>query len=90
MYKVSSSKFVSVFGSQTKKDKLQNTAIQSRFGETDITLSFYKRGGPLRNGKEPILVTINLPEYISDQAVELAFSNFGEVMQVKVDTNLIE
>ena len=53
---------------------------KSRFGETDITLSFYKRGGPLRNGKEPILVTINLPEYLSDQAVELAFSNFGEVI----------
>ena len=56
--------------------------IQSRFGESDLYLNFSKRGGPLRNGKEPILVTMNLPEHVSDQAVELAFSNFGEVVSV--------
>ena len=82
LYKVSPSKFVLAFRSQTEKKKLQNTAIQSRFGETGITMNFYKRGGPRRNGKEPILVTINLPEYVSDQAVKLAFSNFGEVILV--------
>ena len=71
-----------VFRSQTEKEKLQNTVIRSRFGETDISLNFFKRGGPLRVGKEPILVTINLPEYVSDQTVELVFSNFGEVISV--------
>ena len=81
LYKVSPSKFL-VFGSQTEKEKLKNTVIQSRFGDTDIFLNFSKRGGPLRHGKEPILVTINLPEYVSDQAVELAFSNFEEVVSV--------
>ena len=82
LYKVSPSKFVLVFGSQTEKEKLINTVIQGRFGESDVYLNFSKRGGPLRNGKEPILVTINLPEHVSDQAVELAFSNFGEVVSV--------
>ena len=82
LYKVSPSKFVLVFGSQTEKEKLINTVIRSRFGESDLYLNFSKRGGPLRNGKEPILVTINLPEHVSDQAVELAFSNFGEVLSV--------
>ena len=32
--------------------------------------------------KEPIPVTINLPEHVSDQAVEPALSNFGEVVSV--------
>ena len=82
LYKVSPSKFVLVFGSQTEKEKLQNTAIQCRFGESDITLSFHKRIGPLRNGKEPVFVTTNLPEHVSDQAVRLAFSHFGEVVSV--------
>ena len=83
LYKVSPSKFVLVFRSQTEKEKLKNTVIPSRFGESDICLNFSKRGGPLRDGKEPILVTINLPEYVSDQAVELAFSNFGEVVYLQ-------
>ena len=82
MYKVSPSKFVLVFGSRAEKGKIFNTVIHSRFGESDLYLNFSKRGGPLRNGNEPILVTINLPEHVSDQAVELAFSNFGEVVSV--------
>ena len=82
MYKVSPSKFVLVLRSQTEKEKLYNAVIQSRFGESDLYLNFSKRGRPLRNGKEPILVTMNLPEHVSDQAVELAFSNFGEVVSV--------
>ena len=82
MYKVSPSKFVLVFRSQAEKEKFFNTVIQSRFGESDLYLNFSKRGGPLRNGKELILVNINLPEHVSDQAVELAFSNFGEVVSV--------
>ena len=82
LYKVSHSKFVLVFGSQTAKEKLIGTEIQCRFGESDITLNFRRRFGLLRNGKEPIFVTIHLPEHISDQAVSLAFSNFGEVVSV--------
>ena len=82
MYKVFPLKFVLVFGSQAEKEKLFNTVIQSRFGESDLYLNFSTRGGPLRNGKELILVNINLPEHVSDQAVELAFSNFGEVVSV--------
>ena len=85
LYKVSSSKFVLVFGSKTAKEKPENTVIQCRFGESEITLSFRRRIEPLRNGKEPIFVTINLPESISDQAVKLAFSHFGEVLSVFKD-----
>ena len=78
--KVSPSKFVLVFGSKTAKEKLQGTEIQCRFGDSEICLDFRKRIGPLRNGREPIFVTILLPELISDQAVRLAFTNFGEVV----------
>ena len=53
---------------------------QYRFGDCEICLNFRKRIGPVRNGREPIFVTILLPEFISDQAVRLAFSNFGEVV----------
>ena len=45
-------------------------------------LNFHKWVGPLRNGREPIFVTIHLPEFISDQAVRLAFSSFGDVVTV--------
>ena len=40
LYKVSPSKFVLVFGSQAAKEKLQNTEIQCRFGDSDLRLSF--------------------------------------------------
>ena len=60
LYKVSSSKFVLVFGSKTAKNKLTGTEIQCRFGESEVILNFRKRVGPLRNEKEPIFVTINL------------------------------
>ena len=70
------------FGSKAAKEKLENTEIQCRFGDSDLCLNFHERVGPLRNGREPIFVTIFLPEFISDQAVKLAFSNFGEVISV--------
>ena len=82
LYKVSPSKFVLVFGSKAAREKLENTEIQSRLGDLDICLNFHKRMGPFRNGREPIFVTILLPEFISDQAVRLAFSEFGEVISV--------
>ena len=61
LYKVSPSKFVLVFGSKTAKEKLQGTEIQYRFGDSEICLNFRKRISALRNGKEPIFVTILLP-----------------------------
>ena len=82
LYKVSPSKFILVFGSKMAKEELENTVIQCRFGKTDITLSFRKRIEPIKDGREPIFVTIKLPEYISDQAVKIAFSHFGEVLSV--------
>ena len=71
-----------VFGSRAAKEKLEDTEIQCRFGDTEICLNFHKRVGPLRNGRQPIFVTILLPEFISDQAVRLTFSNFGDVVSV--------
>ena len=82
MYKVSPSKFVLAFGSKTLKEKLAGTEIQYRFRDSEVCLNFRKRVGPLRNGKEPILVTIFLPELISDQAVRFAFPNFREVVSL--------
>ena len=82
LYKVSPSKFVLVFGSRASKEKLVGTEIRCRFGDSDIRLSFHKRIGPLRNGREPTFVTLFLPEFVSDQAVKLAFSKFGEVVAV--------
>ena len=82
LYKVSSSKFVLALGSRTAKEKLQGTEIQFRLGDSETCLNFRKRVGPLRNGREPIFVTILLPEFISDQAVRPAFSNLGDVVTV--------
>ena len=53
MYKVFPSKFVLVFGSQAEKEKLFNTVIQSRFGESDLYLNFSKRGGQKWEGAYP-------------------------------------
>ena len=52
LYKVSPSKFVLVFGSKMPKKKLAGTEIQSRFSDSEVCLNFWKRVGPLRNGKE--------------------------------------
>ena len=82
LYKVSPSNLILVFGSKTTKEKLQGTEAQYRFGDSEICLNFRKRIDPVRNGREPIFVTIFLPEFISDQAVRLAFSSFGEVVSV--------
>ena len=82
LYKFSPSKFILVFGSKTAKEKIQGTEIQCRFGDSEICLNLRKRIGPLRNGRKPIFVTILLPEFINDQVVRLAFSNFREVVSV--------
>ena len=62
------------------KEKLAGTEIQCRFTDSEVCLNFRKRVGPLRNGKEPIVVTIFLLKLISDQAVRLSVSNFTEVV----------
>ena len=95
LYKASPSKFVLVFGSKTPKEILAGTEIQYRFSDSEVCLNFRKRVGPLRNGKEPVLITIFLPELISDQAVRLPFSNFRVVVCVlalcfKADMDLTE
>ena len=82
---VSPSKFVLVIGSKTVKEKLEGTEIQCRFSDSKICLNFRKRVGPLRNGRERIFATIFLPGFICDQAVRLAFSNFGDVVSVFKD-----
>ena len=82
LYKVSPSKFVLAFGSKMLKEKLAGTEIQYRFTDSEVCLNFRKRVGPLRNGKEPIVVTIFLLKLISDQAVRLSVSNFREVVSV--------
>ena len=82
LYKISPSEFVLVFGSKAPKEKLAGTEFQCRFSDSEVCLNLRKRVGPLRNGKEPILITIFLPEVISDQAVRLAFSNFSEAVSV--------
>ena len=72
----------SCFGLKKAKEKLQGTDIPYCFGNSEIWLNFCKRIGPIINGREPIFVTISLPEFISDQAVGLAFPKFGEVVSV--------
>ena len=62
--------------------KLKVTEIQYRFGDSEICPNFRKRISPLRNGREPIFAAILLPLFISDQAVRLALSNFGEAVSV--------
>ena len=79
LYKVSPSRFVLVFGSKTAKEKLSDTEIQCCLDDSEIC---DKRVGTLRDGRGPIFVTIFLPDFISNQAVRLAFSNFGEVVSV--------
>ena len=61
---------------------VSGTEIQCRFDDSEICLNFRKRVGPLRDWREPIFVTIFLPEFISDQAVRPASSNFVEVVSV--------
>ena len=53
------------------------------FGDKEAILSFQKRRSvPFRYGKKSIFVTCFLLEYVSDQAVGLAFWNYGKVVSV--------
>ena len=76
-YIISSSKFIFIFESKKSREKLQVTEKHSRFRDKEIILSFQtRRSGALGNGKQPIFVTLFLPECLRDQAVRLAISNF--------------
>ena len=52
LYKVSPSKFVLVFGSKKAKEKLSGAEIQCCFGDSEASLNFRKRVGPLRDGRD--------------------------------------
>ena len=58
LYKISPSIFILVFGSKTPKEKLAGTEIQCCLSDSEVCLNLWKLVGPLRNGKEPILVTM--------------------------------
>ena len=66
---------------ETKRNILESDICRILESEGVIG-NFRKRVGLLRDGREPIFVTIFLPEFISDQTVGLAFSNFAEVVSV--------
>ena len=79
--KIFSARVILIFESKMATEKLQVTEIHNSFGDKEIILSFQKqRFGLSRNGKEPVFATLLLPEYVSDQAVRLALSNFGKVV----------
>ena len=42
------------------KKKLAGTEIQSRFSDSEVCLNFWKRVGPLRNGKELLSQSLSL------------------------------
>ena len=69
-------KLILIFESKRVREKFQVTEIHSRFGDKEIILRFQKQWSSLLgNGKEPIFLTLFLPEYVSDQAMRLVFSN---------------
>ena len=75
--------FQSLLWSLDQKQRRRNFKVQRSNAVLATQKSaFRKRIGPLRNGRESIFVTILLPEFISDQAVRFAFSNFREVVSV--------
>ena len=69
LYKISSSKFILVFESKR--------AIAC-FRDKEIILSFQKLILSSWKWKGAYFVTLFFPEYVSDQAVRLAFSSFGK------------
>ena len=66
---------------ETKRNILESDICRILESEGVIG-NFRKQVGLLRDGREPIFVTIFLLEFISDQTVGLAFSNFAEVVSV--------
>ena len=75
-----------IWGNHRDRSSVQSfSLLQSLFWSLDQKRrrrNFRKWVGPLRNGREPIFVTIPLPEFISGQAVRLASSKFWEVVSI--------
>ena len=72
LYKTSGKRFVLIFGSEDSALKCLDAELSAVTDNKSVSLVFRKRR------RAPMFVTLFLPEYISCQAVELAFSNFGE------------
>ena len=88
LYKVSRQRFVLIFGSEDSALKCRGAELSAVSGDVRTSLLF--AGSDLRFGRRkraPTFVTLFLPEYISCKAVELAFSNFGEVDRVFYGTH---
>ena len=88
LYKVSGQRFVLIFGSEDSALKCRSAELSAVSGDVRTSLLF--AGSDLRFGRRKraaAFVTLFLPEYISCKAVELAFSNFGEVDRVFYGTH---
>ena len=81
LYKTSAQRFVLIFGSEDSALKCLDAELSFASGDERVSLVFRKRR------RAPTFVTMFLPEYISCQAVDLAFSNFGEVQNVFYGTH---
>ena len=81
LYKTSKGRFVLIFGSEDSALKCRSAELSATSGEIRVTLLFRERQ------RAPTFVTIFCPEYISCRAVELAFTNFGEVQRVFYGTH---
>ena len=81
LYKTSAQRFVLIFGSEDSALKCLDAELSFASGDERVSLVFRKRR------RAPTFITMFLPEYISCQAVDLAFSNFGEVQTVFYGTH---
>ena len=81
LYKTSAQRFVLIFGSEDSALKCLDAELSFASGDERVSLVFRKRR------RASTFVTMFLPEYISCQAVDLAFSNFGEVQTVFYGTH---
>ena len=81
LYKTSKERFVLIFGSEDSASKCRSMELSYASGDARVSLLFRERK------RASTFVTIFCPEYISCRAVELAFSNFGEVDRVFYGTH---
>ena len=81
LYKTSKERFVLILGSEDSASKCRSMELSYASGDARVSLLFRERK------RASTFVTIFCPEYISCRAVELAFSNFGEVDRVFYGTH---
>ena len=81
LYKTSGKRFVLIFVSEDSALKCLDAELSVVTDNERVSLVIRKRW------RAPTFVTLFLPEYISCRAVELAFSNFGEVDRVFYGTH---